>query len=212
MAASRCTELPWGHDERIETENQLIERAKNGDREATEELFRRHYQRAYGLAYTLCSGDGEEAKDAVQEAFIKAFRNLNKFKEGAAFYTWLFKIIVNTCIDRKRGAKRWKKLFSFWPSSRSDGDSSEELLEVEDTADSSNPLCELENREMGQRIKKAIMDLPENQRLAFYLKVAEGMKIKEIARTMGSAEGTIKTHLFRAIHSLRESLEDLRVG
>ncbi len=211
-AASRWEELASALYNGDVSEIDLLRRAKNGDRSATDELFRRYYQRAFGLAYTLCSGDREEAKDAVQDAFIKAFRNLGKFNEGAAFYTWLFRIIVNTCIDRTRGIKRWKRVFSFWPSAGQGNDEQDKLMEVEDARSDSSPLYELESREMGQRIHGAIMKLPKNQRLVFYLKVIEGMKIKEIAQTTGSAEGTIKSHLFRAIHSLQSSLKDLMEG
>ena len=207
--ASRCDQLAPVVEGPMASDSELVQRGKNGDRLAIDELFRRHYQRGYALAYTLCSGDSEEAKDALQEAFIKAFRNLKRFNESAAFYTWFFRIVVNTCIDRKRKYKRWKRLFSFWPSSHSEDGGGDELVEIQDSAIDSDPLHELESKELGQRIQEAIMNLPENQRVAFYLKVAEGMKIREIAETMGSAEGTVKTHLFRAIHSLQKSLTDL---
>jgi len=199
-------------DDHSLSENELVGRAKKGDRGAMDELFRRHYQRAYALAYTLCSGDGEEAKDAIQDAFIKAFRNFGKFKEGATFYTWFYRILVNTCIDRKRKLGRWKRLFSFWPTSGFGDDSEQHDMEAEDRRGSSNPLEKLESREVGEKIRNAIMELPETQRVAFYLRVNEGMKVKEIAHVMGSAEGTAKTHLFRAIRSLQKKLKDLPVG
>ncbi|MBW2063537.1 MAG: sigma-70 family RNA polymerase sigma factor [Deltaproteobacteria bacterium] len=193
----------------LTTDRELVRRAKSGELWATDELFRRHYQRAYSLAYALCSGDGEGAKDMIQEAFIKAFQGLGKFKEGSNFYTWLFRIIVNTSLDRRRRINRWKRVFSFWSSFRSEGDSSKEQIEIEDTNSESNPFETLENRERGVRIQDALMALPKNQRIAFHLKVVEGMKVKEIARIMGTAEGTVKSHLFRAIQTLRESLGDL---
>ncbi len=211
-AASRCEELASVLYNADVSEIDLVHRAKNGDRFATDELFRRYYQRAFRLAYTLCSGDREEAKDALQDAFIKAFRNLGKFNEGAAFYTWLFRIVVNTCIDRTRGIKRWKRLFSFWPSSGQGNEQHDKLMEVQDERSESSPISKLEGKEMGERIRGAVMKLPKNQRLVFYLKVVEGMKIKEIAQTTGSAEGTIKSHLFRAIHTLQSSLKDLTEG
>jgi len=191
------------------SDTQLIWRAKGGDRRAGDELFGRYYQMAYGLAYTMCSGDREEAKDVVQDAFIKVFRNLKSFKEDASFYTWLYRIVVNTCLDRRRGQSRWKKLFSTWPLLRSRDGLADEPYEVEDPKEESNPLHKLENKETGKRIERAIMALPENQRIAFHLKVVEGLKIREIAEIMGSAEGTVKTHIFRAMRNLQESLKEL---
>lgn len=192
-------------------DSELVRRAKDGDRRATDELFARHYQKAYALAHSLCSGDREAAKDVTQDAFIKAFQNIDKFEERAAFSSWLFKIIVNTSTDRKRGMSRRRRFFTLWRSSRSEGNPPLGQLELEDNRDESSPLHILENKEKGERIRDAIMDLPGYQRVAFHLKVVEGMKVKEIAQIMGAAEGTVKTHLFRAIHSLRESLEDLTV-
>jgi len=206
---SRCDQLAPAVEEPMDTDSELVQRANNGDRVAIDELFRRHYQRAYALTYTLCSGDSEEAKDALQEAFIKAFRNLKRFNESATFYTWFFRIVVNTCIDRRRKYNRWKRLFSFWPSSHSNDGSGGELIEVQDSAIDTDPHHELESKELGRRIQNAIMALPKNQRIAFYLKAIEAMRIKEIAKIMGLAEGTVKTHLFRAIHSLQKSLTDL---
>jgi RNA polymerase sigma-70 factor, ECF subfamily len=170
---------------------------------AMEELVRRYRDKAFAIAYHLCSGQRQDAEDFTQEAFLRAFRNLNKFRGNSTFYTWFYRILVNVCLDGKRRESRWRKLIPPWlPWRRDDHNEAENLEGPSDT------FMEMSNKQLSQDIQRAMKELPEKQRVAFQLKVVQGMRIGEIAQVMGTAEGTVKSHLFRATHSLRQALKD----
>lgn len=186
---------------------ELVARAKKNDGAAIEELVRRYYQKAYALAYRSYTGDAEEARDLTQEAFLRAFRSLQGFQGKASFYTWLHRIVVNTCRDagRRDRRRRW------WGSLMRFGRDGDELVDahLEGQADlkpESNPLTALSGNELKSEVRKALLGLSEQQRIVFELKIFEEMSIPEIARTMHSAEGTVKSHLFRATQNMRRAL------
>jgi len=187
----------------------LVERARCQDPIAIERLISRYHEKAFAVAYRACSGDVEEAKDLTQEAFLKAFRNLRKFSGNASFYTWLYQIVVNTCLDAMRRKTRRKKIFSPLPL---DGWEGEEkvLSNPGDTGKNmaENPLDALTGQELRHRVQEALRGLSENQRMVFELKVFEERSIGEISRLMNSAEGTVKSHLFRATQHVRKALGD----
>ena len=190
-------------------DKELVARAQAGDQEASGKLVSRYQQRAYAIALNICSGDSEEARDLTQEAFFRAFCNLNKFRSDSSFYTWFYRILVNTCLDAMRRRRRWERTFSFWkPSKNEEGSSKATLEEQPDTGPQVNPLVALSMRELSEEMRRALLSLPVRQRLAFQLKVLYGMSIAEIAGVMEAAEGTVKSHLFRATHSMREALKD----
>lgn len=184
----------------------LVDRAQKDDQWAIEELIGRYQDRAYSLAYHMCAGDREEAQDLTQEAFLKVFRNIKKFRGKSSFYTWFYRIVVNTCLDARKRRQRWQKIFGFrqtehqGPADRFD--------EHPDRREENDPLAVLGGKQLSQEIRKALGDLPDKQRMVFQLKVIHGMRIREIAEVMESAEGTIKTHLFRATRFLRKALEE----
>lgn len=187
----------------------LVARAQEGEQWAFEELVSRYQQKAYAIAYHMCCGDSEEAKDLTQESFLRAFRNLRNFRRDSSFYTWFYRIVVNTCLDGKRRHRRWERIFS---SRRPTKEGDEPLLEMTEErpepGEDTNPMAVLSGKQLSGEIRKALMSLPERQRVAFQLKVFQGMSIREIAQVLGAAEGTVKSHLFRATHSLQEALKD----
>lgn len=184
-------------------DDHLVRSAQGGARWAMEELARRYRNKAFAIAYHLCSGQRQDAEDFTQEAFLRAFRNLQKFRGDSSFYTWFYRILVNACLDGKRRQNRWRKLISpFLPRQR------EQNREAEDLEGDNHTGKALNNRQLSRDIDTAIKALPEKQRVAFQLKALEGMRIGEIAQLMGTAEGTVKSHLFRATHSLRQALKD----
>ena len=188
---------------------ELVARAQVGDQTASEALVRQYQGKAYAIAYNMCSGDSEEARELTQEAFLRAFRSLKKFKGKSSFYTWFYRILVNTCLDSRRRRSRWEKIFSFWRENRSEKASSDEINEeYPDTKEYSNPMTALSNKQLSKEIKEALASLPEKQRVVFQLKVLHGMRIREIAQIMGSAEGTVKSHLFRATQVMRDALQE----
>ena len=193
------------------TDEQLVARAQEGQIWAFEELVTRHQQKAYSIAFHMSREDPDEAQDLVQEAFLRAFRKLKKFRGESAFYTWLYRIVVNTCLDAKRQRNRRDRFISlFKPRSDSDDDSFEDAISrmPDQNGETQNPLSILSGRELSRSIRKAIDDLPEKQKTVFQLKVLNGLSIKEISAIMGSAEGTVKSHLFRATRFMQTALKE----
>jgi RNA polymerase sigma-70 factor (ECF subfamily) len=187
----------------------VVARAQDGDRTAFGDLVKKYQGKAYAIAYSMCSGDGEEARELTQEAFLRAFRSLKEFRGKSSFYTWFYRILVNTCLDNRRRRGRWEKIFSFWRRDQHEKASSGETnAEYPDPRENSDPMTALSNKQLAQDIRQALASLPEKQRVVFQLKVLHGMQIREIAQIMGSAEGTIKSHLFRATHFMRDALQE----
>ena len=200
---------PADRDCATPSDEALVARALEGDRSAAAELVGRYHKKAYGIAYHLCSGNTEEARDLTQEAFLRAFARLGTFRGRSSFYTWFYRILVNTCRDGRRRLWRWKQRFAFWRSAPEDA--STEPLNPEnypDPAEQADPAAVLTGKELHERLRKAMLLLPQKQRTTFQLKVFHGMTIHEIAEVMNSAEGTVKSHLFRATQHLREALSD----
>jgi RNA polymerase sigma-70 factor (ECF subfamily) len=188
---------------------ELVARAQDGDQTAFETLVRQYQGKAYAIAYNMCSGDGEEARELTQEAFLRAFRSLKSFRGKSSFYTWFYRILINTCLDSRRKRSRWEGIFSFWRRDKHEKISSDKITEeYRDPTEYSNPMAALNNKQLAQEIRQALASLPEKQRVVFQLKVLNGMRIREIAKIMGSAEGTVKSHLFRATHFMREALKE----
>lgn len=188
---------------------ELVARAQDGDQTAFEVLVRQYQGKAYAIAYNMCSGDSEEARELTQEAFLRAFRSLKNFRGKSSFYTWFYRILINTCLDSRRRRSKWEGIFSFWRRDKGEKASSDEMnAEYRDPKEYSNPMAALNNKQLAQEIRQALASLPEKQRVVFQMKVIHGMRIREIAEIMGSAEGTVKSHLFRATHFMREALQE----
>ncbi len=191
------------------TDEELVLRAQEGDQWATRELVHRYQNKAYGIAYQVCLGDREEAEDLTQEAFLKVFRNLKKFRGRSTFYTWFYRIVLNTCIDGLRRRRRRERIFSLWGKSENMGGSSSEVMDGQpEMQEASNPMEVLSGKQLAEKAREATRSLSEKQRTIFQLKVLHEMSIPEIAQVMKMAEGTVKSHLFRATHLLREALKD----
>jgi RNA polymerase sigma-70 factor (ECF subfamily) len=155
-------------------------------------FVREHRDRAIGLAWRLLDGDKAAAEDVVQEAFVRAYRGLDRFREEASLSTWFYRILVNEA-QRHR---RWR-----WVRERFGG---------EMPADPSDPSAEVVgDPHLRQRVARAIGALARGQREAFVLVHLEGFTVRDTAAITGRAEGTIKSHLHRALASLRETLADL---
>ena len=190
-------------------DEELVARAQEEDKDALDELFSRYLHKAYAIAYSMCSGDHEQAQDITQEAFLKAFRSIKKFRREASFSTWLYRIIANTYFDSSSHRKNWERIFSLWRWRKQKRESKKDVLEeLPDIRENKNPLNVLHGKQFEQDIKNALKLLPDKQRIVFQLKVFSEMSIREIAQIMGSAEGTVKSHLFRATLFLRNTLSD----
>ena len=191
-------------------DEELVARARKSDQRATEDLVRRYQQKAYAIAYHFTDGNVQDAEDFTQEAFLRAFQNLENFRGDSSFYTWFYRILVNVCLDGRRHRNRWQKIFLPWQR-----DSTEKGLSPEERPDPEaheRSLKTISGKELSRDIQESLRSLPEKQRLAFQLKALHGMSIQEVARVMGTAEGTVKSHLFRATQFLREKFKDWEEG
>ena len=204
--ADRLTKNP-GRSNHVFSDEELVDRARRDDRWAIEQLVGRYQQKVFRVAYQMCYADEEAAKDRVQEAFLRVFRNIKQFKGNSSFYTWLYRIVVNTCIDAQRRRKRRRQTFLPWRLGKTANEESNTSLEdYPDSKENSDPLTRLTGQQLEIDVKKALKSLSEKQRVAFQLKVFQEMSISEIAEIMNLAEGTVKTHLFRATQFIQNQL------
>ncbi len=187
----------------------LIAKVREQDKDALDELFSRYMQKVYAISFNLCSGDREQAQDLTQEAFLKAVRNINSFRAEATFSTWMYRIIYNTYLDGRKKRSRWTDVFSPWRWRPQKGEVDRGILEEPpDLDDNKNPMKVLQGKQLDKELQNALKELPEKQRIVFQFKVFNEMSIKEIADIMKSAEGTVKSHLFRATRHLQKRLND----
>jgi RNA polymerase sigma-70 factor (ECF subfamily) len=181
-------------------DEELVASARQGDRRAFEELVERHKRRAYHIAFGF-TRDREEAKDLSQDAFLKAFSNINNFDGRSSFYTWFYRIVVNLCLDYKRRQKRG-------PMNSFDETVDNHIEPAHEPASPRSPDQQVFARQISQKVGEVLEALPPRQRTAFLLKNNQGLSIKEIAELMNAAEGTVKVHLHRAVATLREQLAE----
>lgn len=178
---------------------ELIARFQNGDTAVFDTLFTRYQKRTYRLVQRFVSNH-EDALDLTQDAFIRAYQGLADFKSQCQFYSWLYRITVNLCIDFLRKKARSEVMLY-------ESDDSEEIpmANVPDLR-SESPSKALENKELRAQLRKAIRRLPPKQRQVFILRHWDGLSLKDIAATVGRSDGTVKAHLFHAHRNLRKHL------
>ena len=183
-------------------DTETIRAVLRGDVDRYAELVGRYQEPAIRLAFSLL-GDHEDARDAAQEAFVNAYRSLARFRGGAAFSTWLYRIVVNQCKDAYRRRSR-QPVAVARVGERDEEEQTTLFVEVDDPA--AGPGDQLANRELGHVLTRTIGALPERQRAAFLLHHVHGMPVDEVAGVMGCRPGTAKAHLFRATSRLRAQL------
>ncbi len=185
----------------------LVQRLKQGDEEAFTELVDKYKGKAFSIAYNFVNNI-EDARDLSQEAFVKVYSSIDKFQEGSTFYTWFYRVLVNLCLDFKK-KKRLKTIsFSQFKHNQSD-DGSDPMERIKDEQ-AQSPSEKLLIKEQNERIGQAIKSLPEKQRIVFILRNYENMPLKEIALYIKSREGTVKSHLARAVKKLQELLTEMQ--
>ena len=190
-----------------EEEAELVRRARENDPEAVDQLVRRYQKKVYQIAYQMSGSDPEEARDCTQEALIQVFRNLGRFEGRSRFSTWLYRVVVNTCLDARRRRRRWlRMIFTRRPGIQDDADADTMLDNLPAPEDGMDPVSNVSGEELKNDVADALRRLSEKQRTVFQLKVFQEMTIPEIAAVTGMAEGTVKSHLFRATQSVREQL------
>lgn len=181
------------------TDQVLVQRATRGDEIAFSELVNRHYRRAMRVAYGLLK-DRHDAEDVVQDAFARVHLRLKDFEGTSAFYTWLYRIVVNLSIDTMRRRRRERRADVTSEAAREALRSAEDLWP---RYDSSHPGETAERRELGERLRRAFGDLPEIHQAVILLRELEGFSYEEIAETLNIKKGTVMSRLFHARRSMQ---------
>jgi RNA polymerase sigma-70 factor (ECF subfamily) len=188
-----------------EEDRALITQAQGGDTAAFRQLVERHQRRAFAIALSLVR-DENDARELVQDAFLRVFKGLNTFQGGSSFFTWLYRIITNLSIDliRKPGHKN--------------SDLDESRLEVEEDqealfpfisrVDGADPVDVVRRREIAIRLQQALEALPPYHRGVIVMREIEGLSYEEMAQAMGVSKGTIMSRLFHARQKLQRALAD----
>lgn len=173
----------------------LIRQIQSGQPRLYAVLVDRYKDRALTLAARLLRSR-EDAEDAVQEAFVRAYRHLGRFRGDALFSTWFYRILTNTCLTHRSRARARAE----WPE-EGDADNAGMLTDVPD--DEAGVLENLEEEEMKRIVGEEMLTLPEHHRLALTLFYVQELKYEEIATVLALPVGTIKTYLFRGRTALR---------
>jgi RNA polymerase sigma-70 factor (ECF subfamily) len=188
----------------------LVEQAQAGSRPAFEELVRRYDRDVLRLALNLMKRT-EDARDVYQEAFLKVYRNLHRFRFECSFYTWLYRIVTNVCLDhlRRRQARPEDQAPELHPGQFEEGgaDFFERQREHRATLDPERNLLGLEIK---TRLAAAMERLSPRERVVFEMKHYQGLKLRAIGDALGTSEETVKNSLFRATRKLRSELGILR--
>jgi RNA polymerase sigma-70 factor (ECF subfamily) len=170
-----------------------IEKARKGDKEAFGKLVKEHQQYAFNLAFRIASNE-EDARDIVQESFIKIWKNMKLFEPNMKFTTWMYKIVSNTAIDFLRSAKKIIKV------------DIEGLHEKLEQINGEHPETQLSNKETGQLIRLISETLSEKQKLVFVLRDLEGLNSVEVGEILDLPETSIKSNLYHARKAIKEKL------
>lgn len=180
----------------------VLERVAGGDVESFGVLVERHERRLVRLCQRLLQ-DPEEARDAAQEVFLKAYRKAGTWKPQGQVYTWLYRIAVNHCLNRLR-RRKIVQFFSLTGKKSSEGD---EEMPFDPADEAPDPVERLAARERWQSTRKLIDGLPPGQRAVLVLAKFEGLSYRQIAETLDITESAVESRLFRAMRRLVEAQE-----
>lgn len=202
MSPGSSAERPQRADD-----TQLIQQAQQGDARAFEGLVKQYDRAVLRLAVHL-TGSIEDGQDICQEAFLRAYINLNSFRFECSFYTWIYRIVTNLCLDhlRRKNSRGRDVVTTMSP----DGEEEAVIDRVSDQRPSASPERNFVARELRRCVVRAMKRLSPRERMVFELKHYHGMKLRTVAGILNTTEGTIKNTLFRATHKLRIELAAVR--
>jgi RNA polymerase sigma-70 factor (ECF subfamily) len=183
-------------------DSDLITRAAGGDPAAFQALVERHRSMVYRVAYQF-AGNHHDAEDITQEVFIKVYRSLDKFRQDAQLSSWMYRIVMNACIDHRRRQT---------PAGAAPFNEEAEHRLLNTPEETPGPEDRAYAGELGQVLESEIGRLPDGQRIVFVMRHHQGLKLGEIADALGLAEGTVKRQLHAAVHRLRASLSRARIA
>jgi RNA polymerase sigma-70 factor (ECF subfamily) len=188
-----------------EEDRGLIARAQAGDTAAFRQLVERHQRRAFAIALSLVR-DENDARELVQDAFLRVFKSLNSFQGGSSFFTWLYRIITNLSIDLIR--KPGRQLADLDDARLDTEDSQEADFSLLSRVEGADPLDVVRRREIAARLQTALDALPSYHRGVIVMREIEGLSYEEMATAMGVSKGTIMSRLFHARQKLQKALAD----
>ncbi len=185
-------------------DREVIERARSGDHDAFRVLVERYQGRVYRLALRVLR-DEEQARDAVQDAFLKVYRSLDRFQGRSSFYTWLYRLVLNVCLDLRRRDRLDRQVE--WSEERWEQASEEDAgPDPISGSPSPDPELALDRAELGSAIAAAIRSLPDDARRTLLLREVDGLSYAEIATVLGVPRGTVMSRLHYARRRLRLAL------
>ena len=183
-------------------EELLVARCRKGNPEAFEELVGLYEKRVYNLAFRM-TGNVEDARDITQEAFVKVYSSLSKFRGDSSFSTWLFKIVSNMCLDELRRRRRRFFVSLDEPLQQEDGEMPRQMPDLK-----ADPEREVEQRQIQAMVHRGILALTEDHRMVIVLRDLQGFSYEEIAEMLDCSLGTVKSRLNRARLALRQQLQE----
>jgi RNA polymerase sigma-70 factor (ECF subfamily) len=186
-----------------EIDQQLVERAQRGDKQAFELLVAK-YQRKLARLLSRFIRDPAEVEDVAQEAFIKAYRALPSFRGESAFYTWLYRIGINTAKNYLVALGRRAPT-----TTEFDSEDAENFEDGEQLRDANTPENELMSKQIAKTVNETMEALPDELRTAIVLREIDGLSYEEIATVMNCPIGTVRSRIFRARETIAERLRPL---
>jgi len=174
----------------------IISSARNGDKKAMGLLVQQYQQYAFNLAFRLVCNE-DDARDVVQDSFIKMWRNMKQFNPEIKFTTWMYKIVTNTAIDLLRSTKKMNLV------------SIDDFQEKFVSASADNPEIQLNNKETGQMIRSISNTLSEKQKLVFVLKDLQGLSSSEVGDVLDLSTNSIKSNLYHARKVIKEKMQKI---
>ncbi len=192
-----------------ETDTNLVKLARNGDRQAFQELVERYQRKVFGLCYGMVRNK-DDAMDMVQETFVKVFKNLERFEGNSSFYTWTYRIATNVCIDFLRKAKRARTV-DYDDGIRRD-DSVDDGGMLLPSRLGLNPAKVYGRRELLEKIENALEQLSPAHRQAILLREVQGLSYQEMADVMEISIGTVMSRLHHARKNMQKHLADYVEG
>lgn len=186
-------------------DGELVRLVQEGEQEAYACLFRRYYQKVLGMALARLR-NREDAQDVVQDAFVKVFRYVGSFKGNSSFYTWLYRITANLCIDRLRQAGRDQKVEYVEGRKLAAAVERGGGMMGMGSVEGDNPARAMDRKEVLIKLSEAIDELPEYHREVILMREVGGMSYSEMARAMNVSKGTIMSRLFHARRKVKEKM------
>ena len=185
-------------------ERSLIRRAQRGDRAAFDALVRRYDQEVLRMTLRMVQSH-DEAQDLYQEVFLKVYRSIGRFRLESKFSTWLYRVVMNVCLDHLRRQKSRGEM----QMPESEDGQPDYLNSIPEDRAALHPGRSYEAGEIGNRLELAMARLSPRERIVFELKHGQGMKLRDIGEVCGTSEEAAKNSLFRALQKLRTDLRDL---